>query len=75
MALYSRDPGGGTIDAGDLTMFNPTGNTLPKCDWRDHDWKLLQYVVVVQLGPRAAELHQCSKCKRLRVVHMDRESA
>lgn len=55
-------------------MFNPSGNTLPKClHTVDHDWRLLKYVVIVQQGERVVELRQCIKCLRLRVLPLTKE--
>lgn len=50
-------------------MWNPKGNNLPKCLHPiDHVWKLVQYNVVQgNSGERVVELHQCVKCKRIKV--------
>ena len=54
-------------------MWNPKGNTRPKCRWPDHRWLLVKYMVIVQLGEQVVELHQCTECLRIKIEYPVRE--
>jgi hypothetical protein len=56
-------------------MWNPEGNKLPLCKWPDHDWQLKSYQTLeFAEQTEVYELKECSKCKRIRFIQMNKEN-